>query len=139
MKYFRQALVSSAVLVFASNVFATTQEIINCPPISTVKNSIFTQAKYKDFLGWDMTSNNFDYQGKEWNTMFGLATIDEAKNSSEALKKGQMIFNSLALHEPTQRIEHNITICTYMFTDQYLVVTATPAIDLENSFLAKKK
>lgn len=133
MKYFRQALLSSAALIFASNVFAT-QVTDNCPPISMVKNSIFTHAKYDNYMGWDMTSNNFNYQGKEWNTLLGLANIDNTKNSAEALKKGQMVFGSLTFHEPTQKIENNITICMYVFTDQYLVLTATPAIDLENPF-----
>lgn len=137
MRYFRKVLICSVALFFASNVFATAQNTDICPPISTVKNSIFTQAKFKDFIGWDMTSDDFDYQGKEWNTMFGVATIDDVKDSSEALKIGQMIFNTLPLHNPIQRIERNTTTCTYAFTDQYIVVTATPAIDLENSSLSK--
>lgn len=139
MTYFRQILVSTVALVFASNVFATSLASTDCPPISTVKNSQFIQAKFKEFIGWDMTSNKFVFQGKEWNTLFGTATLDDELKSSEALNKGQTIFNSLKLLEPTKKVKSNITMCYYLFTDQYLVIAATPAVDLENSFFAGKR
>lgn len=130
MKYFCRVIVSSAVLLFACHVFATSQKNIKCPPISVVKQSMFSQAIYKHFIGWDLTSNIFEYQGKEWNTMFGLANIDDAKNPSQALKKGRKIFKSLVLHTPKQRNEGNVTLCTYLFTDQYMVVTENPPFNM---------
>lgn len=120
MKYFRQILLFSTILLLSSNVFARAQKDFPCPPVAVIKNSIFNQAThFNDFINWEIASNPFEYQGKKWTVLFGFSCYDIKK--PEAIEAGQKIFSHLTLEEPTQELSRSITMCGYFHRDGYYV------------------
>lgn len=127
MKYFNASVCSAALIIITSNVFATVQETSFCPPVDMIKNLVFTQIKYKTaFINWDLMSDPFDYQGREWNVMFGYSGYD-IKDPTEALEEGNRIFKNITLDKPMKVLERSIIMCSYPSRCGYSVTAISPA------------
>lgn len=137
----KKLLVTSASLLLASNLFAATEPQKECPPVDMVKShAAFTQAARDYGTYWGMVSDNFDYNGTDWNVAFEV-NLPDANNAEEALLKGQDFFNQgVFLSNPERNVYQGMTVCLYAAVEQqYAVAAINPPIGLPHTFNFMKR
>lgn len=140
MKYFTQTLATAAALLLSCNAFAAKHDV-DCPPVNTIlANSSFVEAAQGTDNIWGMLSNDFNYNGADWNVIFA-AKLPNATSAQEALDQGQIYFKqNVTLQEPMGETEDGINVCLYGYSEEYLVGAISPPIHLpSNAFSFVKR
>lgn len=89
--------------VIAANVFISVNSFAkspetpaDCPPIEMIVDHSTFYAASPIFGMWGLYSDEFDFQGNEWRTVFKIGLPSKVESEAEALKRGQAIFNAEA-------------------------------------------